>query len=289
MAVTDATKDCTEFDSDLHDLLLGEIDSAAKVRTESHLSGCPSCRIALEEARRGLLGLEALTEAPLPYDENEVFASPTSDHRQKNWLAFKQRVQEPAPAGGDLWGIRLLSAAAILILGIGLGVQIGTRRESPRITAEIADTKVEPETIASLARIELLADVGQGYTRGLRDLLGHMASLEADDATPAELEATREIARDLVRDGRLLRRTLDPERDQTLLAAVNRAELVLEEIAAVGASGLGAPSSSVRLAVNDDVLRSQLTSVKFDRAPDRKEGSPKRPTSSLPREKGTSP
>ncbi len=289
MAISDPNKSCDSFEGDLHDLLLGEIAPDAKLRIENHLSACAACRVALEEARQGLLALEALAEPPLPYRETDVHSTDSPGYQEETWHAFKGGLQARRPVSGDPWGLRLLAAAALLLVGIGLGVQVGTRRPTPTTSIAVTEERVEPETIASLARIELLADVGVAYTQGVRDLLDHMAGMDAEQATPAELEATREIARDLVRDGRLLRRTLDPMRDRTLLAAVNRAELVLEEIAAVGTSGLGAPSPSVRLAVNDDVLRNRLTSVKIDRRPETEKSSAPHATSIYPQVEDTTP
>ncbi len=292
MANSEQKNACTSFDAELHDLLLGEIEPAQQALLEAHLSSCVSCRVALEEARDGLLALEGLEESPLPFrdvGEAESTSMHSPVYRESAWLDFKSSLGSPAPVAREALGFRLLAAAALLLLGIGLGMQLGNRRAGPITSAKASDERIEPETIASLARIELLTDVGVGYTQGVRDLLDHMSGMDADRATPAELEATREIARDLVRDGRLLRRTLDPARDRVLLAAVNRAELVLEEIAAVGSSGLGAPSSSVDLAVHDDVLRTQLTSVTIDRRPEPQEERPRRSTTTFPRGEGIAP
>ena len=185
--------------------------------------------------------------------------------------------------------MRILAAAALLVLGLGLGVQLGSRPAAPLPQATAAQQEIESNVVASLARVELLEDIGVGYTQGLRSLLDRMADLDSETTSPARLEETREIARNLIRDGRLLLRNLDPSRDRTLLAAVHRAELVLEEIAAVGSSGLGAPKSSIQLAVHDRELRERLTSINIESLKGSTAGRSQRAVASRPVGEGTAP
>jgi hypothetical protein len=98
-------------------------------------------------------------------------------------------------------------------------------------TASLEELTVEAQAVEALTRAELLSDVGLRYVNGLQQLLQGVMETPAGSVQAVDVTATREQAADLIRDGRLLRRSLDPSRDGAFLDTIDRAEIMLEELA----------------------------------------------------------
>jgi hypothetical protein len=221
---------CADREPQLEALLSDELADDEREILEAHLEVCAPCREALEDAR---LALRALAEVQ---DPPRAFEGATTAPDEA-WNAFRARVEPKAetPAAG---GARTIALAAVLILGIGIGWFLA----KPGGPAPVLTT--EDGSLESLIRADLLADAGVRYVDGLRELFSDLTELSLEPLTVEQAVATRERARSLLRDGLLLERTLDPDRDRQFLRAIGRAELFLEEIAALEPSGNG---GSVRL------------------------------------------
>jgi len=261
---------CPEREPALQAYLFEELEGEQRAELERHLEECAACRYALDEARWGISALAAVEEAPLPYGEAVPVSADTAD-ADEAWAAFLKRVRlgdfdvvaggvsrrgadEPAGrgalvafAGGRRFVLGAVAAAMIMI-GVGIGYfllpfQLEGRMSTPSdIILEAARIGVEQGAVDALARAEFLADLGVGYVDGVLQLVASVMDLDLEAVVSGKAETVRAGARQLLRDGRLLRRYLEPERDRAFLATIGRAELFLEEVAALGGE-TGAPWS----------------------------------------------
>jgi hypothetical protein len=267
---------CAEHEPSLQALLFGELESTEKEAIEHHLEVCARCRRAYEEARVGLEALSSLREAPLPYAEDETRARSQPDAA---WLDFRERlrIQEAiahrreSPRGW-LAARGVAAAAAILLVGFALGRSVGVERLEPvaETVAEVRDPdalaalRVESGAVEALARAQLLADVGLRYVTGVQDLYDEVSRMSSEPTARSEVAVTRERARELIRDGRLLRRNLDPEVDRVFLAAMGRAEIFLEELAVLEPDATGTSARLVQSAWSGNELWESLSAVEVE-------------------------
>jgi hypothetical protein len=273
---------CAEHEAQMEGLLFGELQGAEKEALEHHLEVCPRCRRALEEAKHGLEALSSLKEAPLPYSEHQS-AVAESSQTDIAWVDFRRRLsltkvaEEKAPprAISRWWSdYRLAAAAALVIVGIAVGrwttPQMGSPERSAAPGASVQDVSslasltVEAQAVEALARAEILADVGLRYVTGLQDMLHSVTDLSVRDVSATDMAVTRERARDLIRDGRLLRRSLDHEKDVMFLDAISRAEIFLEELAALEVDPSGANVRIVQAALRKSQLSNKLSALNVE-------------------------
>jgi anti-sigma factor RsiW len=59
---------CREVRAQMSDYLDSELDASAAAGVERHVRWCPNCRRMLENLRRTIGGLRALSEMPTPAD-----------------------------------------------------------------------------------------------------------------------------------------------------------------------------------------------------------------------------
>jgi predicted anti-sigma-YlaC factor YlaD len=272
MSVHDGKFGCNEMEPELQKLLFGELDEAEKPAVVHHLGMCSRCRAAFEDAEAGLDALAALEEAPLPY--NEAGAVPADPDRSSvEWTEFQQRLQRGEQKKTARWSslYKVAAAAAFVLVGFGLG-RVGTTSQETIAPENISETlaeldtlRVEPAAVEALARAEILSDLGRQYVDGLDGLITDVMAASVGNVTPTELALTRERARELIRDGRLLRRSLDSERDGSFISAINRAELFLEELAAVQGNGAGTSVRIVQASLRDSRLSDQFAALDLDK------------------------
>ena len=227
---------CPEFEARLEASLFGELDAAEQTAVDAHVTECAGCRDALEDARVAFAALSDIADPPLPYPEVEVDA----ERAEKAWSQFQKRVKpDPAPRIPRHRAYELLAMAAMLVIGIGLGSL--ARLETPDASdpVAVAELEIAPEAIEALERAELLSDVGVRYVDGLQGLLVDVMSFSVEGVSTEDVVLTRERANELLTDGRLLELALDADEDRDFLRAIRRAELFLEELAAVEASTSG--------------------------------------------------
>ena len=237
---------CPEREPSLQAYLFGELEGESGVELERHLEECAACRHALAEARQGLAALEELEETPLPYYEPGPVAARTAGAGEA-WTAFLKRMRTGASgaATSDLrrrnpFALGAVAAAASLIVGVGLGLwvfqpgRVQPSFSADELIAEGGGLGVDREAVDALARAEFLADLALPYVNGVLGMWSEIMALEPERVVMGKLGQTRTCARELIRDGRLLRRGLDPDRDEVFLSVIGRVELFLEEVAALG-------------------------------------------------------
>jgi hypothetical protein len=275
MSIPNRKPACPDKEPKLQSLLFGELEGAHREALEHHLEKCTGCRLALEDARHGLAALAILEDVPLPFSAQGVASKePTPSHHDVAWIDFQRRLRskgdqtDQKKVASLSWSrYRLVAAAALLLLGFGLG----RWGEGPRVAvtpgasiesaATLDEMSVEDKAVDALARAELLSDVGLRYVNSLKQLFYGVLEISGSKVDVADLEAARESAYDLIRDGRLLRRLLDPRKDEPFLDAINRAELYLEELAAVEGDPAGRSVQIVQAALRESRLPDQLDAL----------------------------
>jgi Putative zinc-finger len=226
---------CTDWEPRLGALLFDELASDEREAVESHLRDCEACRAALLDARAAIDTLAEIEPAPYPYSGSVV---DDDRDRRRAWTEFRARLSPRREGARASYGVQWMAiAAAVLVaLGIAVGVPVGRLTAPPRAEASIPDAPTPPpgrRAVDALERAELLADAGVRYVDGLRALLGDVSRLTIETSSSTSLGDTRERARTLMRDGRLLTSSLDPDRDRLFLRSISRAEVFLEEVAAL--------------------------------------------------------
>ena len=270
---------CAEHEAQLEALLFGELQGAEKEALEHHLEVCPRCRQAFAEAKQGLEALSSLEEAPLPYSE---YPAAIGEPSQPNiaWVDFQERLRltqaakerESDRATNRWWSdYRVAAAAALVIVGVVVGRWTTPSMGSPGRLADatvglqdvssLESLTVEAHAVEALARAEILADVGLRYVTGLQDMLHDVTDLSVRDVSVTDMAIARERAMELIRDGRLLRRSLDQEKDVMFLDAIARAEFFLEELAALEVDSTGANMRIVQAALRKSQLPNKLSAL----------------------------
>lgn len=152
---------CQTCESQLLDLLYGELDEAAAAEARSHLDGCASCRGAFDKlgAVRRVVSQLPQEEPPSSIDETVMRAARA---RARDVAASQPRAAEIDREGeGGLWRsiVRFLGSFAmgpqvamaavfLLVVGIGLWSLPQLQRED---TPPEGGTVVEPETQGEVA------------------------------------------------------------------------------------------------------------------------------------------
>ena len=265
MSGKEPTAACPEREPDLEAYLLGTLDGPRRIRLEGHLDACAACRHALTEARAGLQALRALAEAPAPFLCDEAADAESAHGVLAAGGGPRAAAPENARDGGVLgapsragtsslptttpentrdgghrgkgaarwpsWS-GWVAAAAVLLVGVGLGRWTLPGGDSPARSDATRETWIQPAQIEALARAEVLLDLGVPWLEDLQAVLTSVIDATEAGATEAALRELRQQARRLVLDGRKLRAALDAERDAELLATVIHAEVFLEEVAA---------------------------------------------------------
>jgi len=239
MNVSDHTgnESCPEREQALEKYLFGQLAGREEEDLRDHLTSCPRCRTAWEEAVSGMEALEDLDEPPLPF--GDFFMHPDEQiAADRAWSRFKGGT----PGRGDRpdrWSwYRVAAAAALVLVGIGIGYWglpgEPTPMEDPTV---IVSSEVDSGAVDALVRAEFLADLGLPYIDGVLELVAMVMELDQGDVAVGNVEMIRARARDLLRDGSLLQRRLEPERDRIFLATIGRAAFFLEDVAVLGSEG----------------------------------------------------
>jgi anti-sigma factor RsiW len=291
--VTNGKSACPDREPDLQAFLFGELTAAEVRRLERHLGECVACRLALEDARAAYEALGSLEEAPLPYESKSPLTR-EQIRAEAAWNEFLKRMRREGLRGvvdevistGEgsswwqlsRWGIRpqqfyrAVAAAAVLIAGVGIGRWVVPAADTTIVRVvsesgeELLQIGVEQDAVDALSRAEILADMGIPYMNGLQEVLATFLGMQSGAVGSDLLLTVRERVRELLLDGRSLRRVLDPVPDAEFLAAIRRAEVYLEEIAAIQQSGVGPNLMMVQQIIREDRLQDRLAEVDLDKA-----------------------
>ena len=248
---------CPEREPDLQRYLFGQLEGDVLKEIDRHLGECGGCRGALEEAALGLSALKEVEEAPLPFRESAP-APEELMRAEEAWASFMGRVRGSGTGERTyIFSYRTVAAAALLLIGVGIGrwlIPVLERAGSPpagEIPAVTVQIGVAPEALEALVRAEFLTDLAIPYVEGVLQLTASVMELDSDEDVLDRIVTLRTRARDLLGDGRLLRRHLEQERDRDFLATIGKAELFLEELVALG----GESEGSWRLSEIQDTLQ----------------------------------
>lgn len=250
---------CHDREAQLEASLFGELDREADAALREHVAQCSGCRAALDDARLALTALGSVSDAPLPYEEARSEQA-DSERAEKAWSALRRRL-EPKASARPHRAYELFAMAAVLVIGIGLGRLAAPPGSGLTEVTSVENLEIAPEALLALERAELLSDVGVRYVDGLQDLLVDVMELSVDVVSTDDLLLTRERASELLRNGRLLETALDADEDRDLLRAIRRAELFLEELAAVESSTSGTSVGVFQASLEGSRLPDQLAAI----------------------------
>ncbi len=235
---------CPEREQALEMYLFDQLGEREETDLQDHLASCPRCRTAWEEVSSGLEALEELDEPPLPFGDiaprrgGEIAA-------EQAWSRFVNGATGRGNRTGRWLLTRVAAAAALVLTGVGIGYWGFPGAPVPvEESAAIEVMGVEAEAVDALVRAEFLADLGLPWIDGVLELVAMVMELDQGDVATGNVETVRALARDLLRDGRLLQRRLEPDRDRLFLATIGRAAFFLEDVAVLG--GEGAEEGSLR-------------------------------------------
>jgi len=233
----DGYEACPDREPVLEQYLFGTMEGREKADLLEHLEGCRGCRQALADAGSGLEALDDLEDPPLPFGAPSLLPE-IQVESERAWRTFVAGSIGHESRGHSLSGMRAVAAAALILVGIGIGYWAipGNQGMVENLVA-VDRMEVDSEAVEALVRAEFLADLGLPYIDGVLQLVSAVMELESGDVTIGSLESIRAQALDLLRDGRLLQRRLEPERDQTFLATIHRAAFFLEDVAILGGQG----------------------------------------------------
>ncbi len=293
MNVTNGKSACPDREPDLQAHLFGELTGVKARGLERHLEECAACRSALEDARAAYAALGSLEEAPLPYESRSSLTR-EQVRAEAAWNEFLKRLRREGLRGvvDDVistregaswwqlsrWGIRpqqfyrAVAAAAVLIVGIGIGrwalpaADTTVVRISSQAGEELLQIGVEQDAVDALSRAEILADMGIPYMSSLQEVLATFLGMQSGTVSSDLLLTVRERVRDLLMDGRSLRRMLDSKQDAAFLAAIRRAEVYLEDIAAIQQGDSGSNLLMVQQTIREDRLQDRLAQVDLEDA-----------------------
>ena len=233
----DGYEACPDREPVLERYLFGTMEGREKAELLEHLEGCRGCRLALTEAGSGLEALDELEDPPLPFGETSLLPDVKAG-AEAAWNAFVAGSIGPGSRRRSLPGMRAVAAAALILIGIGIGYWgIPGDQQMPDDLVAIEGIEVDAVAVEALVRAEFLADLGLPWIDGVLQLVAEVMDLESGEVTTGSLESIRAKALDLLRDGRLLQRRLEPERDRTFLATIDRAAYFLEDVVIFGVEG----------------------------------------------------
>ncbi len=237
---------CPDREPVLERYLFGTMEGREKADLLEHLEGCRGCQQALADAGSGLDPLDDLEDPPLPFGAPSLLPE-IQVEAERVWRAFVAGSIGHESRGRSLSGMRAVAAAALILVGIGIGYWAipGNQGMVENLVA-VDRMEVDSEAVEALVRAEFLADLGLPYIDGVLQMVSAVMELESGDVTIGRLESIRAQALDLLRDGRLLQRRLEPERDRIFLATIHRAAFFLEEAAVLG-GGPGSDGSLLEL------------------------------------------
>ena len=258
---------CPEREPALQAYLFGELSGEQLANLEGHLRECSLCRKALGEAELGLKALQVLEETPLPFAETDYPVEQKSDSDEA-WSVFLKEMRADGIGVKRIdsrklntFALGAVTAAAILIIGMGLGrwalssEQVQIPSDTGELIAEEVMRRIDQRAVDALVRAELLADLAVPYVNNVLRLTSEILSLNSEQVATVELAEAGAHARELVRDGWLLRRGLDPDRDSVFLSVIGRVELFLEDVAVLAHES---ESSSDLLDLQENLRRSRL-------------------------------
>ncbi len=238
MSLSEPTRACPDREAALADYVFGTLPEPERHQLAEHVTTCAACRYALSEAQAGFNALDTLVSPPLPFFDYEASGadvpighpSRTAANRADVLPVVEQSLSTRRMREHS-WYWQGAAAAALVLIGIGVGRWLPPAGAPTDVLPEPRrELGIGSEEIDARARAEVLLELGVPWVGDLTDLLTWVS-----DPTLARprVQDLREQARRLIRDGQALRAALDPEQEPHLVATVNRAEVFLEEVAAL--------------------------------------------------------
>ena len=135
---------CEEVREQFADYVIGRLQDSARLQLTEHLHGCPSCRAELDELKTIWMQLDDIPRA-----------EPTAAVRERFEVmlqAYRDGLRRPAKSW-RLPVLQFLAAAALLILGIGIGYRMHT---VPAPIPEMAELRSELYQTKQMVALSLM-------------------------------------------------------------------------------------------------------------------------------------
>jgi anti-sigma factor RsiW len=132
--------------------LLGALEPAEQAAFEQHLAGCPECRDEVEQLR---MAVDALPRSVEPYEpspalKRSLMESVREDVKPER-APLLERLGLARPFGGGFRPALAAGFAAVaLIVGIGVGTQVGGDDSGHRVIAGVVDRSRVPQATATI-------------------------------------------------------------------------------------------------------------------------------------------
>ena len=217
---------CKKHREHFIEALYGELDTNELKSLQQHLKICPKCRKEYNQMQNTIKQMES-DNLPDPSKEFwDNYWTKLDDRMTKENIQIKNRAEQKNILSLHLnirsWTIRVLSAAAMLLIGIGIGyLYFGNHDQMDQSTNKQIPVKMTayPEEAADyLERSKIL-------------LLGFI-NFDTDKIDPTTMDFSRQqqVAKSLIQQAAVLKDDLKGKGNQRILALIQELEIILLQI-----------------------------------------------------------
>jgi hypothetical protein len=218
-------KRCSKYQNQFIEALYDELDNKTLSEFKIHLKKCSECQKEFEHMKNTIKQFK-----------NSDISDPGEQYWNNYWSKLNQRMEEEniqvesEPGSSNIfsmdsnirtWTVRILSAAAMLLIGIGIGyLYFGNSDSISPISQQIpAQTVTYPQEAAD-------------YLESSKVLLLGFVNFDTDEIDPTTMDFSRQqqAARSLIQKAAVLKDDLEGKENQRILALIQELEIILLQI-----------------------------------------------------------
>ena len=217
---------CEKFQARFIEALYDELDAKMLKALQAHLENCPKCRKEYKQMRNTILKIE-----------KEDMPDPGEQYWDNYWLRLDQRMEkenirtEMKSGSKNIismhpnmrsWMIRILSAAAMLLGGIGIGYLYFVNPDSVDLPI---NGQIPVKTTAYNQK-------AAHYLESSKILLLGFVNFDTDEIDPTSMDFSRQqqAANSLIKRAAVLKDDLTGKENQRVLALIQELEIILLQI-----------------------------------------------------------
>jgi hypothetical protein len=254
--------DCKKYQLLFSYTAYGEMTESQKSNFENHLSSCRTCREAFNHFRETL---DIMSKKDIPDPGNTYWDTywQNLEDRMEKESVFQEKPGHvniiSMPVYFRKWTYRIISAAAILIAGIGIGYILFTKPAPPMVQNQ---TSTIPAKQAALNRETA------NYLESSKLLLLGFVNFDTDHVNPSTMDFSRqqELAKSLIKKTAVLKDELKGKENLRVLELIKELEIILLQISnyekefnipAIDLIKSGVDNSSIMMKINiEELIRS---------------------------------
>ena len=217
---------CAKFKSRFIEALYGELNPEAIVDLQAHLENCPKCQKEYNQMQDTIKQMKS-----------DILSDPGEHFWDNYWEKLDQRMADEKiqiesksksknifslQPNVHTWSIRILSAAAMLLIGIGIGYLYFGNSDSvnQNIKGQIP--------VKNVAYPQGAAD----YLESSKILLLGFINFDTDKIDPTTMDFSRQqqAAKSLIQQAAVLKDDLKGRENQRVLALIRELEIILLQI-----------------------------------------------------------